>query len=65
MGHRTLLKVKRFLTQTDGPTIVEYAVLLAVIVGTAIIGITYFGNEAKAMSDLIVRTLSGPLSNGE
>jgi Flp pilus assembly pilin Flp len=65
MGGRIFLSIKRFLVRTDGPTSVEYAVLLAVIVGTALISITYFGKEAKAMSDLIVITLSGKLSSGE
>jgi pilus assembly protein Flp/PilA len=33
----------KFLCGEDGPTAVEYAVMLALIVGAALVGITSFG----------------------
>jgi pilus assembly protein Flp/PilA len=36
--------IERFLRDESGPTAVEYAVLLALILGTIIIGVSAFGN---------------------
>ena len=36
-------KLLKFLSDEDGPTAVEYAVMLALIVGAAMAGITSFG----------------------
>ena len=36
-------KLLKFLSGEDGPTAVEYAVMLALIVGAAMAGITSFG----------------------
>ena len=36
-------KILKFLSGEDGPTAVEYAVMLALIVGAAMAGITSFG----------------------
>lgn len=41
-------KVKRFLTSEDGPTAVEYAVMLALIVVVCIAAITTLGSNANA-----------------
>jgi Flp pilus assembly pilin Flp len=49
------------LCSEDGPTIVEYAVLLALIVGMMVAAITYVGNETKAMSDITVNSLQKAL----
>lgn len=38
----------RFLGNEDGPTAVEYAVMLALIVGAAMVGITSLGNATLA-----------------
>jgi pilus assembly protein Flp/PilA len=38
----------RFLLDEDGPTAVEYAVVLALIVGMALVGITAFGLSTNA-----------------
>jgi pilus assembly protein Flp/PilA len=37
----------RFLTQEDGPTAVEYAVMLALIIVVCIAAITTLGNNAN------------------
>ena len=38
----------KFLLEEDGPTAVEYAVILALIVGVALVGITFLGLQANA-----------------
>ena len=40
--------VKRFLVSEDGPTAVEYAVMLALIVIVCLTAITAVGNNASA-----------------
>ncbi|MBC7852320.1 MAG: Flp family type IVb pilin [Pirellulaceae bacterium] len=40
--------LNRFLGGEDGPTAVEYAVMLALIVGAAMVGITSLGNATVA-----------------
>ena len=40
-------KVRRFLRSEDGPTAVEYAVMLALIIVVAIAGITTIGNDTN------------------
>jgi len=41
-------KVQRFLVSEDGPTAVEYAVMLALIVIVCLTAITSVGNNASA-----------------
>ena len=41
----------RLLLDEDGPTAVEYAVMLALIVGTALIGIGLLGDSTHASLD--------------
>ncbi len=45
---RVLSAVARFLQAEDGPTAVEYAVMLALIVVVCIAAITTLGNSAKS-----------------
>lgn len=40
-------KVQRFLVSEDGPTAVEYAVMLALIIIVCLTAITSLGNAAK------------------
>jgi pilus assembly protein Flp/PilA len=42
------LKVQRFLKSEDGPTAVEYAVMLSLIVIVCLTAITSIGNSAKS-----------------
>ena len=46
-----LSKVKTFLISEDGPTAVEYAVMLAMIVGAMIAAIVYVGRESNEISE--------------
>ena len=49
--------VVRFLEREDGPTAVEYAVMLALIVVVCISAITSLGNNAtKAFSNVALNT---------
>jgi pilus assembly protein Flp/PilA len=38
--------VVNFLKAEDGPTAVEYAVMLALIIGTCIVSVSFFGTTA-------------------
>ena len=58
MNQQIWLKIKQLLIRTDGPTTVEYALLLALIVGMMVVSITYFGEEVHSMSDHIQTTLT-------
>jgi pilus assembly protein Flp/PilA len=40
--------LQQFLRDESGPTAVEYAVMLAMVIGTCIAAITIFGGEAGA-----------------
>ena len=42
-------KITRFMKDESGPTAVEYAVMLALIIGTAIGSVTLFGTSTAGM----------------
>jgi pilus assembly protein Flp/PilA len=44
---RLLYKVARFLKKEDGPTAVEYAVMLALIIVVCLVAITTLGSQAN------------------
>ena len=46
--HRWLARVKDFLDREDGPTAVEYAVMLALIIVVCLAAIGTLGNNANA-----------------
>ena len=48
-----------FLKQEDGPTAVEYAVMLALIIVVCIATITTLGNNANAKFSSVATTLGG------
>jgi len=47
------LKMRRFLVSEDGPTAVEYAVMLALIVIVCLTAITAIGTNASATFDKV------------
>jgi pilus assembly protein Flp/PilA len=49
----------RFLKAEDGPTAVEYAVMLALIIVVCITAVTTLGNNAKARYTAVGGTLVG------
>jgi len=56
-------KLARFHADEGGPTAVEYAVLLAMLVGLMIASIIMVGDEAQAISDGVVEGLDEALNN--
>lgn len=53
MIKRQLKTVARLISNEDGPTAVEYAVVLAVLVGTLFVAVTYFGKASKAVFEFV------------
>jgi len=51
------LKVQRFLVSEDGPTAVEYAVMLALIIVVCLTAITAIGTNANATFDSVADKL--------
>ena len=52
-------KVHRFLVSEDGPTAVEYAVMLALIVIVCLTAISAIGTQASTTFDAVQQSLSG------
>ena len=52
----------KFLRCEDGPTAVEYAVLLALLVGMMVASITLVGGEIYGISDRNAQALDGTLT---
>ena len=55
-------KVQRFLASEDGPTAVEYAVMLALIVIVCLTAITAIGNNANSTFQSVADQLGGTAS---
>lgn len=55
----TFQAVKRFLTSEDGPTAVEYAVMLALIIVIAVATIGPLGNTVAGIFGSVDTTLGG------
>ena len=57
---RWVATVKKFLTAEDGPTAVEYAVMLALIIVVCIAAITTLGsNASNTFSNVSLNTAAG------
>ena len=57
-------RLKRFLTAEDGPTAVEYAVMLALIIVVCIGAITTLGgNSSKTFSNVALNAAAGSSSS--
>jgi pilus assembly protein Flp/PilA len=54
--------VTDFLVKEDGPTAVEYAVMLALIIVVCIAAITTLGNNAKATFSSVATTIGSTSS---
>ncbi len=52
-------KINRFLKSEDGPTAVEYAVMLALIIVVCLTAITAVGNNASTTFDSVANQLGG------
>jgi pilus assembly protein Flp/PilA len=58
-AHRILSFVSEFLKKEDGPTAVEYAVMLALIVVVCLAAITGVGQSANATFQTVGSSLGG------
>ena len=56
-------KVQRFLVSEDGPTAVEYAVMLALIIIVCLTAISSLGTQTSAQFDKITTELTNATSN--
>jgi pilus assembly protein Flp/PilA len=52
-------QIKKFLKSEEGPTAVEYAVMLALIVIVCLVSIQAIGTNANATFDSIAQALPG------
>jgi pilus assembly protein Flp/PilA len=57
-------KVQRFLVSEDGPTAVEYAVMLALIIIVCLTAISTVGTNTKATFTTVANSISGTTSGG-
>jgi len=55
-------RVANFLVREDGPTIVEYAILLALLVGMMFASIIYVGDEAQRIAEIAVDGMTNALN---
>lgn len=53
----TFKKIKQFLVSEDGPTAVEYAVMLALIIVVCLVAIQSLGSNTSATFDNIANSL--------
>ncbi len=58
-----LADIKKFLTEEDGPTTVEYAIMLAMILGVCIVAVTYVATKTGDSFDASSGAISGAMSN--
>ena len=67
--HRAVRKahdrIVSFLKEQDGTAVVEYAVMLALIVGIMIAGVSNFGTEVKGLKETTVNALDSSLTPSE
>ncbi|HKD37003.1 MAG TPA: Flp family type IVb pilin [Pirellulales bacterium] len=54
-----LRKIQRFLKSEDGPTAVEYAVMLALIIIVCLVAITSVGTKASTTFSNVAASLGG------
>ncbi len=52
------LKVRNFLVSEDGPTAVEYAVMLALIIIVCLTAISAIGTNANTTFDLVAQSIA-------
>ncbi len=62
MSEKFRQKVWRFLVREDGPTVVEYAILLALLVGMMMAAIMYVGEQAQGVSNDVVTGMDNALN---
>jgi pilus assembly protein Flp/PilA len=58
------LKIKKFLLAEDGPTAVEYAVMLALIIVVCLAAISAIGDNASTTFNNVSESLAGAGGGG-
>ncbi|HBV62510.1 MAG TPA: Flp family type IVb pilin [Rhodopirellula sp.] len=58
-----LTDIKKFLAEEDGPTTVEYAFMLAMILGVCIVAVAYLATKTGDSFDASSGAISGAMSN--
>ena len=58
-----LTDIKKFLAEEDGPTTVEYAIMLAMILGVCIVAVAYLANKTGDSFDSSSGSISGAMTN--
>jgi pilus assembly protein Flp/PilA len=53
------LKLRRFLVSEDGPTAVEYAVMLALIIIVCLVAISSIGTNASTTFNTVSQSIGG------
>jgi pilus assembly protein Flp/PilA len=56
---RFALEIRKFLKSEDGPTAVEYAVMLALIIVVCLVAITSVGSKASATFSNVAASIGG------
>jgi pilus assembly protein Flp/PilA len=56
---RIAFEIRRFLKSEDGPTAVEYAVMLALIIIVCLVAITSVGTKASTTFSNVAASLGG------
>ena len=63
MFKKSFHSVCRFLREEDGPTTVEYAVMVSLILGVCIVAITVVGSDTNDKFDQSSTAISGAFGN--
>ncbi|MDC0287939.1 Flp family type IVb pilin [bacterium] len=58
-----LTQIKKFLAEEDGPTSVEYAIMLSMIIGICIVAVVYLATKTGDSFDSSSGAISGAISN--
>ena len=56
---RFALEIRKFLKSEDGPTAVEYAVMLALIIIVCLVAITSIGTKASTTFSNVANSIGG------
>jgi pilus assembly protein Flp/PilA len=56
--------LRRFVADEDGPTVVEYAVMLAVIIATLLISISSLGKSSSGVYDNVSQSINDAGGDG-
>ena len=58
-----LTAIKKFLAEEDGPTTIEYAIMLAMILSVCIVAVAYLATKTGDSFDSSSGAISGAMTN--